>query len=298
MTLLYPIGLKRTVSARHTLTKLALIHMILLYLRFLRNVIDCIIPIYLIPSTHIVHMVNSSTLMAALAPASPSTLIGNWPRLPRRNLKRPRGLWKARRRMEPAASASSPAPSCQQQTSGGGGGRASRSSARGSDTDREEEEREMMMMMDESGDDDGNCDEGDDDDDDMSQGSSSSKRQRRDSGSSGHHHLLTERQRLWADLDNTNKDTPASPPPSGVVVVLLEDEGVRSSPRPRPRPRRPMISNMITTSIAENATSSPPSSSSSSSRQKETFEFKDWEELKETLARASELYDRACSFSP
>jgi hypothetical protein len=253
-------------------------------------------------------MVNSSTLMATLAPPSPgSTLVGTWPRLPRRNLKRPRGLWKARRRLEPTAtvSSSSPAPSSsyQQQTSG----RASCSSARGSDTDREEEMMMMTMaMMDESGDDYGNCndeDEEDEEDDDMSQGSSrssSSKRQRCDSGSG--HILLTERQQLWtSDLDNNNNDhTPASSPlsSSGVVVVLLDekkkkkvghDVGVRSSEPPRrPRPRRtrpPMISNMITTSIAENATCSS----------KGTFEVKDWEELKETLARASELYDRACS---
>jgi hypothetical protein len=46
-----------------------------------------------------------------------------------------------------------------------------------------------------------------------------------------------------------------------------------------------LISNMVTTSVAESAL-----------RAKETFEYNDWEEIKETLNRASELCDRACRF--
>jgi len=105
-------------------------------------------------------MINSSTVLAALAPPSP-TAGTTWPRLPRRGVKRPRGLWKARRRLD---SASSLTQHQMLQTAGGGCSK-SCSSGRGSDTDRD---------VDESG--------GEMDDDDISQDSSSSKRQRRDSG--------------------------------------------------------------------------------------------------------------------
>jgi hypothetical protein len=53
---------------------------------------------------------------------------------------------------------------------------------------------------------------------------------------------------------------------------------------------------MVTTSIAERA----PSCSGGATTTKESFEYKDWEEIKETLACASELCDRAwlCLFMP
>lgn len=209
-------------------------------------------------------MVNSSAMLAALAPSSPS-LMANWPRLPRRGLKRPRGLWKARRRLDPATASSyqlTQAP----EGGGGGGGATSSSSGRGSDTEHDEEERDV----DESGDED--CDE-------MSQGSSSSKRQRRDSGSS------SSVMELWAagaavQYVEADSDMPAS---SGVSPP----EDNNSNGKRAAVVRAPLISDMVTTSIAESASSC-----------KETCELKDWEELQETLARASELYDRKWSFHP
>jgi hypothetical protein len=50
-----------------------------------------------------------------------------------------------------------------------------------------------------------------------------------------------------------------------------------------------LISDMITTSVAESS-----STGSNSGATKETFEYGDWEKIKETLSRASELCDRAC----
>jgi hypothetical protein len=215
-------------------------------LKVLFDVIDCIISTL----SPLVHMVNSSTASAALTPPSPA-LTGTWPRPPRRGLKRPRGLWKARRRLDPAAAIT------YYQLGQASGGATSSSSGRSSDTDRDEEER----GMDESG------DEGDGDD--MSQGSSSSsKRQRRDSGSSGS-------MELWAAVYvEADPDTPA---PNGDLLDNNKDDAVGP----------PMVSNMITTSITESA---------SSSSAKETYGLKDWEELKVTLARASELYDRSWYF--
>ncbi|KAH9970955.1 hypothetical protein BGW80DRAFT_1324583 [Lactifluus volemus] len=167
-------------------------------------------------------------------------------------------------------------------------------------------------MTDESGDDDGICNDDEEyeeeEDDGMSQGSgrsSSSKRPRRDD-SPGNNDNDNERQRLWAsssasavavyaDLDNNNNNNTPGSSSSGVVVVLSDekkkkvghDVGMRSSSPPRPRTRPPMMSNMITSSIAENAAAAAAASLSPS-----TFEVKDWEELKETLTQASELYDR------
>ncbi|KAH9958834.1 hypothetical protein BC827DRAFT_541589 [Russula dissimulans] len=219
-------------------------------------------------------MINSPTALATLAPPSPAAGAGGtWPRLPRRGLKRPRGLWKARRQPDPTTTTSSLRVAQHHQllqTPGGSrGDTKSSSSGRGSDTDRE--------MDGESG---GELEE---DGDDMSQDSGSSKRQRRDSGSSGS-------VELWAGavyyLDaeaSLGMAAPAETPPAPSVVVggvlppgtNMNDDAVRSR-------SRTLISDMVTTSIAEGVAPSRAAA-------KESYEYKDWEGIKETLTRASEL---------
>ncbi|KAI0285639.1 hypothetical protein BC826DRAFT_1109210 [Russula brevipes] len=206
-------------------------------------------------------MINSSTVLAALAPPSP-TAGTTWPRLPRRGVKRPRGLWKARRRLD---SASSLTQHQMLQTAGGGCSK-SCSSGRGSDTDRD---------VDESG--------GEMDDDDISQDSSSSKRQRRDSGRgsvSGTSSSNNSSVELWAICVDADADVRTSPPAPSYGGVAPEN----TSSSDTDTVRAPLISNMITTSIAENA--------SSGGGGKVTYEYGDWEEIRETLTRASELCDR------
>jgi hypothetical protein len=71
----------------------------------------------------------------------------------------------------------------------------------------------------------------------------------------------------------------------------------RGDSRRRRRASPALISNMVTTSIAESSSSSSSSSSNGASPScatKDTFEYSDWEEIKETLARASEFCDCAC----
>src|SRR6266851_2351570 len=269
-------------------------------------------------------MINSPTVLAALAPAPPSpTAGGTWQRLPRRGLKRPRGLWKARRRLDTPPSHSSQHQLLQTTAS---------SSRRGSDTDREEEdEREMTEASGsgegrerwEAGEDDeedghGAGDEDEDEQDYMSQDSGSSKRQRRDSrsGSCGSAELLwaavyanpTSPSPTWkwsvsphpgadadaldapdaagagsaetdADADADARSRPASGrgARAGGAVPAINGDAIRG--------QAALISNMVTTSVAESAP-----------RAKETFEYNDWEEIKETLTRASGLCDRACRF--
>lgn len=207
-------------------------------------------------------MINSSTVLAALAPPSP-TAGTTWPRLPRRGVKRPRGLWKARRRLD---SASSLTQHQMLQTAGGGGSK-SCSSGRGSDTDRD---------VDESG--------GEMDDDDISQDSSSSKRQRRDSGRGSVSSTSSSNSssvELWAICVDADTDVRTSPPAPSYSGVAPEN----NSSSDTDTVRAALISNMITTSIAENA--------SSGGGGKMTYEYGDWEEIRETLTRASELCDRA-----
>ncbi|KAI0249667.1 hypothetical protein BJV78DRAFT_1129183 [Lactifluus subvellereus] len=67
--------------------------------------------------------------------------------------------------------------------------------------------------------------------------------------------------------------------PASSGVLPVEDDK-NNNPNPAAVVRPPLISDMITTSIAESASSC-----------KDTYELKDWEELQETLARASGLYN-------
>lgn len=302
----------------------ALNTLIYLYLRFFLHVIGPSLAPYQPYNAHSIipfPMINSPTLLAALAPAPPSPPPGNtpWPRLPRRNLKRPRGLWKARRRLDAAA------PSQQDQLSQTTSTTAASPSGRGSDTDREydsEREMTMMTMMTEESGGEGCSREEDDEDeeeDDSSLNSGSSKRQRRDSlslGSCGSAELL------WAavyvdpnltlspsanlstistltvdatQLDALSRPATGSGPSSGgsgaggaLPAAISEDDDDDDDARARARTTpAAVIANMITTSIAECA--------SCEGEKKETFEYKAWEEIKETLTRASELCDRACS---
>ena len=154
--------------------------------------------------------------------------------------------------------------------------------------------------------------EGEEEDgDDMSQNSNSSKRQRRDSGSGrssssnihGNRNYNTNGMpmELWSVYIDSESDV-------GLPLALggVADTSCHGTPLPLPLPlpgdntdtatttrRRAasLISNMVTTSIAERAPSC--SGSDGATTTKETFEYKDWEEIKETLACASELCDRA-----
>ena len=237
-------------------------------------------------------MINSPSMLTALAPPSPGAAPGGtWPRVPRRGLKRPRGLWKARRRLDPVTTAATSSLAQHQLLQAPGGGAKSSSSGRGSDTDRE---------MESCGDGEGEEDE-DDDGDDMSQNSNSSKRQRRDSGGGS---STTSNN----NNNNMNKDYSNSIPMElwAVYVDSEADVGGAMDTHDRMAPscgtgahgtppeenndiataRRvaPLISKMATTSIAERA----PSGAT-----KETYEYSDWEEIKEMLTWASELCDRA-----
>jgi len=83
----------------------------------------------------------------------------------------------------------------------------------------------------------------------------------------------------------------------GVSPPMIGDDDLgaardRGSSRRRRRASPALISNMVTTSIAESSSSSNGASPSYAT--KETFEYGDWEEIKETLARASEFCDCAC----
>lgn len=154
--------------------------------------------------------------------------------------------------------------------------------------------------MESCGDGEGEEDE-DDDGDDMSQNSNSSKRQRRDSGGGS---STTSNN----NNNNMNKDYSNSIPMElwAVYVDSEPDVGGAMDTHDRMAPscgtgahgtppeenndiataRRvaPLISKMATTSIAERA----PSGAT-----KETYEYSDWEEIKEMLTWASELCDRA-----
>lgn len=188
----------------------------------------------------------------------------------------------------------------------------------------------MMMTMEESGGEGGSRvgDDEEEEEDDSSQNSGSSKRQRRDTRSTG---SCGSAELLWAAVYvdpnltlspstsmNTNssclttvegaraqvhhhqnhaesrpaigRDASSSSGAGGASPAAISDDddddaaacpgrGTRTTPAA-------VISNMITTSIAESA--------SRDAEKKETFEYKDWEEIKETLTRASELCDRAC----
>jgi hypothetical protein len=168
--------------------------------------------------------------------------------------------------------------------------------------------------------------EGEEEDgDDMSQNSNSSKRQRRDSGSgrSSSSNIYINNNNSSSNRNyNTNgmpmelwsvyvdSETDVGPP---LTLGGLADTAGHGTPLPLPLPlpadnadtatttrRRAasLISNKVTTSIAERAPSC--SGSGGAMTTKETFEYKDWEEIKETLACASELCDRAwlCLFMP
>ena len=182
----------------------------------------------------------------------------------------------------------------------------------------------MMMMTEESGGEGGSREEDDEEEeeDDTSQNSGSSKRQRRDSRSTGSCGSV---ELLWAAVyvdpnltlspsTNTNssltvdghaahaqvaaESRPATGRSSGsgaasgaspaAISDDVDDDAAaclgRAAMRTTPAA---VISKMITTSIAESV--------SREAEKKETFEYEDWEEIKETLTRASELCDdRAC----
>src|SRR6267378_1381715 len=114
------------------------------------------------------------TSPSVLVPPSPAAAPGGtWPWVPRRGLKRPRGLWKARRRLDPATANASSLTQHQHQLlhTPGSRGAKSISSGRDSDTDREMEESCGEGEGEEG-------EEGEEDDgDDISQNSNSSKRQ-------------------------------------------------------------------------------------------------------------------------
>jgi hypothetical protein len=173
------------------------------------------------------------------------------------------------------------------------------------------------------------CEE--EDGDDMSQNSNSSKRQRRDSGSarsSSSNILINNGSNSSSSSNSNNRNYNSNGMPMELWTVYVDSEtdvglpltlgGVAdtaghdtplSLPLPLPRDntdtattikRRAasLIANMVTTSIGERPPSCSGSGSGSGSSggattTKETFEYKDWEEIKETLACASELCDRA-----
>lgn len=145
--------------------------------------------------------------------------------------------------------------------------------------------------------------------DDMSQNSNSSKRQRRDSGSG-----RSSGSNIHIDNNNSN-NTNGMPMELWTVFVDTETDmglpltlgGVADTvghctPLPLSIPLpvdntdtttkqcpASLISNMVTTSIGERAPTCPGSGGTT----KERFEYRDWEEIKATLACASELCDRA-----
>jgi hypothetical protein len=221
-----------------------------------------------------------------LAPPAPTVAAGTWPRLARRGLKRPRGLWKARRRVDPSSTPSSsgcvphgsPVPRTTTPTTADARAH-SRSSWRGSETDREEEGSKER----ESGADDGEVDE---DDEMTSEHSGSSKRQRRESADS----CGSTNVEMWAfyveaaeaassmTMTTTTTTTPLvlcapSPPQLELEIASCNEER---------REDLVLIQDMVTTSIADRT---------SRVRTKESYEYSEWESVKGTLKRASELYD-------
>jgi hypothetical protein len=143
--------------------------------------------------------------------------------------------------------------------------------------------------------------EADDDGDDMSQNSNSSKRQRRDSGGGSSTGSSTDINKVYStsipmDLwtAHVNSETNV-----GVTVDTrdrMASSGGHGTPLPLPgdsdkdsdtatRRTAALNPNMVTTSIAERAPSG--------ATKKETYEYSDWEEIKEMLSWASELCDRA-----
>jgi len=183
----------------------------------------------------------------------------------------------------------------------------------------------MMMMTEASGGEGGSREEDDEEEeeDDSSLNSGSSKRQRRDSRSPG---SCGSAELLWAavyvdpnltlspstNLNGTISSLTVDATHLGAVsrpaigrgpsfggsgaggaspAAISEDDDDDDAARARARTTPvAVIANMITTSIAECA--------SCEGERKETFEYKDWEGIKETLTRASELCDRACPLPP
>lgn len=175
-----------------------------------------------------------------------------------------------------------------------------------------------MMLTEESGGEGGSREEDDEEEeDDSSQNSGSSKRQRRDSRSTG---SCGSAELLWAAVyvdpnltlspsTNTNSSltvdghdahaqlAAGSRPASGrgassgsgaggASPAAISDDADDDAAACLGRAMTPaaVISKMITTSIAESV--------SREAEKKETFEYNDWEEIKETLTRASDLCDR------
>ena len=165
----------------------------------------------------------------------------------------------------------------------------------------------------------------------MSQNSNSSKRQRRDSGSgrssSSNIHISNNNSNrnynrnynaigmpmeLWTVYVDSESDVGLPLALGGVPDTACHGTPLPPLPLPLPgdntdtatttrRSTASLISNMVTTSIAERAPScSGSGSGGATTMTKETFEYKDWEEIKETLACASELCDRAwlCTLCP
>lgn len=251
----------------------------LIYLRFPPDEIACRKRIYSPPSVppSPFRMISSSSM---LAPPPPTVAAGTWPRLARRGLKRPRGLWKARRRVDPSTTPSSsgcaphsgsPVPRTTTTTTI----RArSHSSWRGSDTDREEEGSKERT------DDDGEVDE-DEDDEMTSEHSGSSKRQRRESPDSCG---STNDVEIWAFFVEAAEAAPSS------TTTLTTTPVIPYAPSPQlemedRRDSLVLIQDMVTTSIAERV--------NRARRNEESYEYSEWESVKGTLKRASELYDGA-----
>lgn len=155
--------------------------------------------------------------------------------------------------------------------------------------------------------------EGEEEDgDDMSQNSNSSKRQRRDSGSgrssSCNIHINNRNyntngmpMELWTVYVDSETDVGLPLALGGVpdtachgtplpLALPLPGDNTNTATTARQRTAS-LISNMVTTSIAERAPSCSGSGGATTTT-KERFEYKDWEEMKETLACASELCDR------
>ena len=182
----------------------------------------------------------------------------------------------------------------------------------------------MMMLTEESGGEGGSREEDDEEEeDDSSQNSSSSKRQRRDSrstGSCGSAELLwaavyvdpnltlspstNNNSSLTVDGHDAHAQVAAESRPAsgrgassgsgagGASPAAISDDADDDAAACSGRAMTPaaVISKMITTSIAESAPRE--------AEKKETFEYKDWEEIKATLTRASELCDRTCLLPP
>lgn len=148
----------------------------------------------------------------------------------------------------------------------------SRSSWRGSDTDREEEGSKER-----TDDDDGEVDE-DDDDEMTSEHSGSSKRQRRESADSCG---STNDVEIWAFFVEAAEKAPSS------TTTITTTPVVPCAPSPQLELEEPLvlIQDMVTTSIAERANRARVN--------EESYEYSEWESVKGTLKRASELYDGA-----